>query len=416
MIADREIEQKAAEFALTPINVEKDYVYGWLLNAIYDRPQLASRLVLKGGQALRKAYLPDTRFSKDLDFSALEHLDPDFLERELREACARVTAATGVRFLDHILMKDKELPIEGVDALEVRLYFKGFYGEENLSLRAQLDVTQFEKIYLPVQSRTLLHAYSDAHDCAAMIRVQKLEEILASKLTALLHRRKPVDLYDLLYAILIAQNYPVARFEVVSTFLKKSIFEPQPQLAKEQLLAIPLGAFEGIWPSLLVPAAALMAFSFVTSNFHSLVEALFTLVVPAAVPPSFARPLGRPLGRPTGRPLGGPLGRMGGMPRAFQGLAGVSPLRANTRQTLVTAAHNGHMIEMGYDGYTRLVEPYKLEYYVRKSDGVGSEYFWGWDTSGGKSGRIGIKKFFCHKIVAATESNQPYAPRYPVQL
>jgi predicted nucleotidyltransferase component of viral defense system len=55
MIADNEIEQKAAEFCISPINVEKDYVYGWLLKAIYDRPQLAARLVLKGGQALRKA-------------------------------------------------------------------------------------------------------------------------------------------------------------------------------------------------------------------------------------------------------------------------------------------------------------------------------------------------------------------------
>jgi predicted nucleotidyltransferase component of viral defense system len=53
MIADQEIEQKAAEFALSPVNVEKDYVYSWLLKAIYARPQLAARLVLKGGQALR---------------------------------------------------------------------------------------------------------------------------------------------------------------------------------------------------------------------------------------------------------------------------------------------------------------------------------------------------------------------------
>jgi hypothetical protein len=209
-----------------------------------------------------------------------------------------------------------------------------------------------------------------------------------------------VDIYDLLYAILIARDYPVARLEVVSTFLKKSIFEPQPNLAKEQLLAIPLGAFEGIWPSLIVPTAALMAFSFVSANFHSLVDSLFALIVPAAVAlPTAVRPLGR-----------------GGFPGRLPGLGGVSPLRANTRQTLVTAAHNQHMVEMIYDGYTRLVEPYKLEYYVRRSDGHGSEYFWGWDTSGGKSGKVGIKQFFCHKIASATESARTYVPRFPVQL
>jgi predicted nucleotidyltransferase component of viral defense system len=405
MIAYKEIEQKAAEGQISPINVEKDYVYGWLLKAIYDRPHLGARLILKGGQALRKAYLPETRFSKDLDFSALEHLDAGFLESELREVCSQVTAGTGVRFLDKIIVKDKELPIQDVDALEVRLYFKGFYGEENLNLRAQLDVTQFDKIYLPVQSRRLLHGYSDARDCAATIRVQKLEEILASKLTALLHRRKPVDLYDLLYAVLIARDYPVARLEVVSTFLEKSIFEPQPNLAKEQLLAIPLDAFEAIWPSLIVPAATLIAFSFVTANFHALVDSLFALLIPVA--PALSSVIRAP-----SRPLGG----VGGFSGGYQGLGGVSPLRANTRQVLVAAAQNRHMVEMVYDGYTRLVEPYKLEYYVRKSDGHGSEYFWGWDTSGGKSGRVGIKQFFCHKIASAVESVRTFVPKYPVKL
>jgi len=69
-----------------------------------------------------------------------------------------------------------------------------------------------------------------------------------------------------------------------------------------------------------------------------------------------------------------------------------------------------------YDGDRRLVEPYKLEYYVRKSDGHGSEYFWGFDTSGGKSRKISMKQFFCHKIVSASESSKSFVPRYPVEL
>jgi predicted nucleotidyltransferase component of viral defense system len=408
VITDKEIEQKAAEFSISPINVEKDYVYSWLLKAIYARPQLASRLVLKGGQAIRKAYLPQTRFSKDLDFSALEHLDQRFIEAELRDVCAHVAAATGVQFLDRILIKDKNLPIPNVEAFEARLYFKGFYGEEHVSLRAQL--TQFDRIYLPVQPRTLLHAYSDASDCAATIRAQKLEEILASKLTAMLHRQNPVDLFDLLYSILIARDYPVSRLELMSTFLKKSIFEPQPSLARDQLLLIPVSAFETSWASLIVPAATLMAFSYVTANFHNLINLLFAAVAPAALAPVAIGP--RMIPRPLGRPGGSASGLAGG----FRGLAGVSPLRANTRQILISAARNRHMVEMVYDGFARLVEPYKLEYYVRKSDGHGSEYFWGWDTNGGKSGKIGIKQFFCHKIASATESSTIYVPRFPVEL
>jgi hypothetical protein len=43
-------------------------------------------------------------------------------------------------------------------------------------------------------------------------------------------------------------------------------------------------------------------------------------------------------------------------------------------------------------------------------------YFWGWETSGGKSRKIGIKRLFCNKIASASESSTSYAPRFPVEL
>ena len=158
MITDQEIEKKAAEFQLRPIDVQKDYVYSWLLKGIFERPALTAQLVLKGGNALRKGYLPDTRFSKDLDFSSLLGLTLGILETELREVCDLVSTQTGIRFTDKMVVREKELGIPGIDALEARLYFKSFYGEENLSLKTQLDITRFDRIYLPVQKVRLLHA------------------------------------------------------------------------------------------------------------------------------------------------------------------------------------------------------------------------------------------------------------------
>ena len=169
MITDEEIEKKAAEFQLRPIEVQKDYVYGWLLKGLYLRPALAPQLVLKGGNALRKGYLPDTRFSKDLDFSARQKIPLSLLETELKAVCAFVNAQTGVQFVDKMSVREKDLAIPEIEALEARLYFKSFYGEENLSLRTQLDVTQFDRIYLPVQTRQLIHAYSDNAACATEI-------------------------------------------------------------------------------------------------------------------------------------------------------------------------------------------------------------------------------------------------------
>jgi predicted nucleotidyltransferase component of viral defense system len=372
VITDREIEEKAREFSINPADVEKDYVYGWVLYALYTQSVLAQQLILKGGNGLRKAYLPNTRLSKDLDFSSEQSIDQTFLERELKQICEFVEHQTEVRFsMDRTVVKNKNLPI-GIDALEARLYFKGFYGEENITLKAQLDITQFDKIYLPVQTRPLLHPYSDSGSCTAMIKCQKIEEILASKLTTLLHRRKAIDIFDLLYSIIFAGEFPVERLQVISTFLKKSIFEPRPTVAKDQLLAVPLDDFRPLWSTVVAPVRSLFNFDYVVTNFRSLIEMLFGMVIrPAAVPAAAA--FGGGTRRITSRTA-----------LAYQSL---SYFPWGVRNAIVAAGRSQTLVELVYDdGIRRLVEPYKIEYYVRKSDGVGLEYFWGYDRTGGKSG------------------------------
>jgi hypothetical protein len=53
-------------------------------------------------------------------------------------------------------------------------------------------------------------------------------------------------LFDLLYSIVVAKEFAVDRFQVISTFLKKSIFEPQPYVAREQLLGVPLEEYRSL--------------------------------------------------------------------------------------------------------------------------------------------------------------------------
>ena len=405
MITDKEIEAKAAEFQLRPIDVQKDYVYGWLLKGIFERPTLGTRLVLKGGNALRKGYLADTRFSKDLDFSSLKGFTLAELESELRDVCDFVGAQTGVKFM---VVREKALGIPDIDALEARLYFTSFYGKENLSLKTQLDITQFDRIYLPVQKVRLLHPYSDSAACSTMLSCQKVEEILASKLTTLLHRRNPADLFDLLYAIVFRDQLGVNRREVITTFLRKSIFENAPEVAREQLIAIPIVDFRELWKSLVAPIASLFDFDTAIANFRGLIDSLFVLIsapVSAALPGGVIAPTvaGRVLGR-GGRNVGGPLGGFG-----FYFPSGV-------RNSIISAGRSRTLIRLMYDGHDRLVEPYKIEYYIRKSDGKGSEYFWGWDLTGGKSRRTGIKQFICDKIQSVRPTSETYSPRFAVEL
>src|SRR5258708_1876513 len=99
MINKGEIEAKAQEFGLHAANVERDYIFGWLLAGIY-RPTspLKEALALKGGNAFRKAYFPQTRFSKDLDFSSTSLIQEARLTAELNDVCDFVQEHTGVIF------------------------------------------------------------------------------------------------------------------------------------------------------------------------------------------------------------------------------------------------------------------------------------------------------------------------------
>ena len=250
-----------------------------------------------------------------------------------------------------------------------------------------------------MQQRALIHPYSDSVQCTAVVRCQKIEEILASKLTTLLHRRKAIDLFDLLYSIVFAKEFVVDRFQVISTFLKKSIFEPQPYVARAQLLGVPLEEYRSLWSTIVAPIRSLFSFEYAVANFAPLIDSLFGLI-------------GRQAASPVASRLPAPLPRIA----AHSIPERLSHFAWDARNILVAAGRSSTLVEFVYDGFRRLVEPYKIEYYVRKSDGVGSEYFWGYDLTGGRSRKIGMKQFFCNKIRNARTTDITFVPRYTIAL
>ena len=70
MIRSAEISKLAHRLGLGDKTIEKDYVLTWVLLAITASP-LNDLLAFKGGTAIKKIYVPDYRFSEDLDFTLL---------------------------------------------------------------------------------------------------------------------------------------------------------------------------------------------------------------------------------------------------------------------------------------------------------------------------------------------------------
>lgn len=380
MISRDEIENKSEEFGIYVANVERDYVFGWLLAGIYGDSALSTTLVLKGGNCFRKAYFPTTRFSNDLDFSTQSGVNPASLAEQLNKVCDLVHAKTGVVFdKDRNRVQQKSNADSERSIYEARLYFQDFYGNsDSITISVRLDIAEFDRIYLPIQQRYLIHPYSDEADCRVEVRCQKLEELLAAKLKCLLQRRRSSDLYDFVFVVFLNRELEVQRTEIVSTFLKKTIFERAPGVVRGLLLDLPFEVLRGLWSKYLIyPKTSHIEFDAAVATFKETVQALF-----------------------------------GQFAVAFERHFAFFP--AHLRNPIMEAASSLTLLEVAYDGHPRLVEPYSLVF-KRRQDGVAREYFYCYDRTGGRSAP-GIKVFVQEKIQSIRNTAEKFEPRFAVEL
>jgi len=180
MIERSEIEAVSNQLGIHTSHVQRDYVFGWLLSLLYSSSPLGKKLVLKGGNCLRKAYFESGRYSRDLDFSTSVSIPDSELGLELNAICLALNESTGIKFeTEKTRVGEKKGADDDKRVSEARLYFHDFYGQESeLVLGIRLDVTQFTRLYLPVQERFLIHPYSDKEACSGLIQCVKLEELL----------------------------------------------------------------------------------------------------------------------------------------------------------------------------------------------------------------------------------------------
>lgn len=381
MIEKDEIVKKSEEFEINTSDVQRDYVFGWILAGIYTSSGLKDYLILKGGNCLRKAYFENTRYSNDLDFTTSSLLSDDYLRTELNKVCDFAQETSGVIFdKKRNDIRNKRGIDPSKQAYEIRLYFKDFYGTDGkFTIKITLDITQFDRIYLPVQNRSIIHPYSDYKDCKAEIKCLKLEEILASKLKCLLQRRHSADLYDYIFWIFFDTGIEVKRTEIVTTLLKITIFERSPGFLKSLFLNLPLQLFKVLWQKYLVcPKGAIIQFETAIESFVKHISELFA---------DF--------------PVG--TGQRSFFPSEF-------------RNIILDAGTNKTMLEIVYNGIKRMVEPYSLVYKQRTSDGVAREYLYVYDTTGGRNSGPSIKSFVHTNIQELKPTQRNFEPRYEVEL
>jgi len=194
MIARAALQERVRQWGLSEEVVEKDYVLGWLLSGIGTHPRLADSWVFKGGTCLKKCYVETYRFSEDLDFTVLEGgpLAPDDLVPVLVEMLDRLEQASGI---DLTAREPVVRTRPDGRSAEGRIYYRGPRGAPG-EARVKLDLTYDEVVVEPTVEQRIAHAYPDALPGPGTARCYSFAEVFAEKLRALGQRTRPRDLYD----------------------------------------------------------------------------------------------------------------------------------------------------------------------------------------------------------------------------
>ena len=176
--------------------LERDYCLSWFLVG-FSKTSLTDILAFKGGTAIKKCYVPNYRFSEDLDFTMREIVSFEKIQEHLDLVFEYVVRDSGIKLQisrhdrhshenSHTFYLGYEGPLPGAAVKE-----------------AKVDITIQEKVVFPVVTSSILKAYDEYEDLPddARIGVYSINEIVAEKIVALLDpaRNEPRDIYDLWY-------------------------------------------------------------------------------------------------------------------------------------------------------------------------------------------------------------------------
>ena len=203
--------------------IDKDWILGHFLNAMYGFKDVAENFVFKGGTCLKKCYFDDYRFSEDLDFTLLS---PEFVldKRFFEQIISVAEQNSGARF--HLKEIKPQIHKDVPQGYEVTVLFWGAYHKPNQVVlpvtrwqtKIKLDISFSEKVILKPEIKTIFHLYSNSDIVKNKVPVYPLNEILAEKFRSLLQRNRPRDIYDLHY---LSGIIPENEFKDILALLKQ---------------------------------------------------------------------------------------------------------------------------------------------------------------------------------------------------
>lgn len=181
--------------------VEQDLIICRALVAIYADPLLRTALRFRGGTALNKLHFsPPLRYSEDIDL-------------------VRTTAGPIGPIIDQLrAVLEPWLgrgQFDGSSAIAPKLFFRVDAEDGSGTIRLKVEINTRERTAFDPPLEIPFAVENPWFIGAANIVTFSREELLATKLRALLQRNKGRDLYDLAHALQVFEGLDVARLVVI---------------------------------------------------------------------------------------------------------------------------------------------------------------------------------------------------------
>ncbi|MFA5228627.1 MAG: nucleotidyl transferase AbiEii/AbiGii toxin family protein [Candidatus Paceibacterota bacterium] len=187
---------------------EKDYFLAIVSKIIFDS-SIKDKLIFKGGTALYHVYLPQLRFSEDLDFSSgASKIKLD----EIKSI-----------FKDYDFLEIKKDYVSWATIKLEKLQYSGPLGQPN-SLKVEIDYLQ--NVILP----PLEMDYQNIYGVKTKVKVMDIREITAEKIRAMSDRARYRDYYDF---VMITKKLKIEISEAINLVRQKEI---RKTISKDNIL------------------------------------------------------------------------------------------------------------------------------------------------------------------------------------
>lgn len=242
MILQREIATIAQAKNVAKLTIDKDWVLGHFLDAIYSINHLKDNLIFKGGTCLKKCYLPDYRFSEDLDFTS-RNTSFELKKSHIDNICKLLDQRAGI--LTHI---EKFQVLQYEDKPTGYQVIVKFWGADHKQNEApplparwltsvKIEIITYEKLMLSIEEKQVIHNYSDSlTEAINNVPCYSIVEMMSEKLRALIQRSysAPRDYYDIW---MLSQTFTDLNYDtIVRTFLEKMNFKGLQFVSSEQFI------------------------------------------------------------------------------------------------------------------------------------------------------------------------------------